>query len=340
MGLLDTKTRFIDTILTEEGRRQLANGKLRAEFYSFSDSGVFYNLDTLSGSGDIGKRIALEVSSLPQDSVTFEADDSGKLVPFKGSRIKTSNGKIVTFTTASSGSPLVKDAIKEIDGDQFSSGSDSLLKSSINNFNNLYIIGSPDLFNENRNEFKINTDNIEFVLLNDRPIPRSAIQKIDISHVESFFQDSKLSHIPNFNFLPPVNKSVPGSTEKTSLGIFANIGQTPYLQFEDLKSELINLENMGFHREVTFAETSLENNLICQLFELSNGEVSKLDIIDFGMFITDSQITDNELEIAKRNGRELQLEKQTKHVFFAGKVFTDKKGTHNFLNLFVLIFEG
>ena len=43
MGILDNKTRFIDLVITQEGKRQIASGKLRAEFASISDTATFYS---------------------------------------------------------------------------------------------------------------------------------------------------------------------------------------------------------------------------------------------------------------------------------------------------------
>ena len=36
-AILDPKTRFFDTYLTKEGRRQLSSGELRMRYVSFSD---------------------------------------------------------------------------------------------------------------------------------------------------------------------------------------------------------------------------------------------------------------------------------------------------------------
>jgi len=43
MGILDKKTRFIDLVITQEGKRQIAAGKLRAELASLSDGTAFYD---------------------------------------------------------------------------------------------------------------------------------------------------------------------------------------------------------------------------------------------------------------------------------------------------------
>jgi hypothetical protein len=342
-GILDQKTRIFDTIVTLEGRRQIATGKLRAEYFSFTDAGAFYNQDTLSGSDDAGRRITFEASSLPQDQIAFEADDSGRLVPFRGSTVPVSNGKIVTFITGVSGS--VRNEVAEVDGDQFSSEANRLLDASLTNFNKLYIIGSPDLFDENRNEFLVSKEKIKFDITNGRPISNNHIQTLNINHIESFFQDKRLSHVPNFQYLPPVNKARPGTRQHRPLGYYARLGQQPYFEFANLGYELNQLKQTGYEEVIEFTETSKTNNLMCQLFELSDGEVVKLDVIDFGIFHVGSepfsaqQVTEEELYEAKREGRELDLERQTKHVFFAGKIFKDSRGTHTFVNMFTLVFE-
>jgi hypothetical protein len=80
-GILDPKSRIMDVLLTEEGRRQLANGSIRIEYASFSDSSTFYEMDILSGSSDPSNRLFFECSSSPYDQITFETDDGGLLNP-------------------------------------------------------------------------------------------------------------------------------------------------------------------------------------------------------------------------------------------------------------------
>jgi hypothetical protein len=41
-GILNTKQRIMDTILTQEGKRQLASGELRLNFITFTDNATFY----------------------------------------------------------------------------------------------------------------------------------------------------------------------------------------------------------------------------------------------------------------------------------------------------------
>ena len=79
MGILDKKTRFIDLVITQEGKRQIASGQLRAEFASLSDCNAFYDSGSVD---DVSDRIYFEVMERPENSIVMEKDDSGRLIPF------------------------------------------------------------------------------------------------------------------------------------------------------------------------------------------------------------------------------------------------------------------
>lgn len=320
MGILDPKTRIFDTFLTVQGREQLAQGKFRAEYYSFSDSGALYLEDTLvSGSLGVTDRFCLEAGSLPQDQVSFEADDAGHLIAgraldqvYSGSGFRYIQGK---------GGTLVGDGTK-VTSLGFASLAGRLLDSSIRNWENLMVLGSPDQFDDRFDEFLVSTPNLKFDIVNDRPISQDSVQSIGINEVESLWQDKRLSHIPNFKFLPPVNRSRIGFQERALLGRFQNTRQLEIQSWQDLEPELSRLDAIGYRREVSFVETSRDNNLFCQFFELNSGQIIKLDIIDFGEFsVPDDQ--DN----------------PARHVFFVGKVFQDDYGTSTFVNLFTLVWR-
>ena len=72
-AILDPKTRFFDTFLTKEGRRQLGSGELRMRYVSFSDRATTYD--------DAGDRVIyskdgsvfFEAMSKPQDQIIHES---------------------------------------------------------------------------------------------------------------------------------------------------------------------------------------------------------------------------------------------------------------------------
>jgi len=312
-GILDSKTRIFDTFVTQEGRRQFASGKMKAEFYSFTDGFSIYKTDTINTGSALDEtyRICFEATSLPQDQVTFEADDSGKLSAFRGSGVNILAGQIF------SGS-----AVQLITGSEFASFSGNLLGSaSIDAFSRLRILGSPDFFEQRFNEFLIGNDTFSFTISDNLPISSSAMQKGNIDQIESLFMDKRLSHVPNFKYLPPVNRARIGAAT-SSLGVFPSLGQAPIITNADLENELLYSRQTGFQETVTFLQTSKENNLVCQMFEMSGDAIVKLDVVDFGMFSVPND-----------------QEHPTKHVFFVGKVYRDSTGTSTFVNMFTLVFS-
>ncbi len=314
-GILNQKERIFDTILTVEGRKQIAQGTLKAEYVSFTDGGTFYKLDTIiSGGLDVTDRIQLEATSLPQDTIAIEADDSGRLTgfPISGStRFTIRSGQILSASS--------ENETTTVTGSQFASLSTVLLSSSIDNFKKLYILTSPDPVDNRERSFIVGPKTKEFIITPTRPFDVTSIATAQIDHVESFFQDKRLSHLPNYQFLPPVNKARLGTSAHSPLGEFISLNQQPILTFEDVKMEISGAEKQGFVETFRFTETSKESNVVGQFFELSAGQMVKLDVIDFGSFVDENR--------------------GTKHVFFAGKVYEDSMGTHTFVSLFTIIFE-
>jgi len=316
MGILDGKSRIIDTILTQEGRRQVAQGDIRATYVSFTDSSAIYNTDTLvSGGLEASNRFVLEAGNLIHDQVTMEADDSGLLQTFAindSGRYAIRQGQVLSSSAGGVVAPVT--------GSQFSSLAESLLESSINNFRNLYILQSPDPTDDREKTFLIGPESVSFAITPTNPVPTGGMKEASIDNIESLFYDEKLSHIPNFAFLPPVNAAgEAGNLQVTSLGEYTNLNQESITTYDQILEEIDDMTLKGYGSSVKFIETSRANNLVCQFFELSNGVMSKLDVIDFG-------------EFPSPNG--------TKHVFFAGKVFVDSLGSTTFINLFTLVFES
>lgn len=321
----------------------MAAGKLKAEFYSFTDQGAFYVQDTsVSASLDGTRRVYLEANSLPQDMITFESDDAGKLVNFRGSSTLVRNGQILTQVTSgldADGSNGAGKTYLPAQDNVFASMADGLLSSSLDSYAKNYIIGSPDVFDENITSFQVGSNLIQFSVSDASPIPPQEHQVANIDHVDGLFVDSRLSHLPNFKYLPPINKYRPGDTTVSLLGNYPNLNQRPQLTFADVELGVEEAESRGFSSEIRFEETSKVNNLVCQVFEIGDNEVVKLDVIDFGLF----NLAGEDLTLSERKRQEKDPRKAptlSKHVFFVGKIFTDSVGMNKFINLFTIIFEG
>lgn len=316
MGILSPVDRIFDTIITEEGKKQIASGKLKAEFYSFSDASSFYKRsDTLvSGSQDMLGRLSFECSNLPQDLITIEVDDSGKL---KVKELQNLSGSTLTMLNGQIYSGSYGDVNKT---QVTSSYVFSLLENTLDNFNKQMLLGTSTLYEDKPKQFLVFPKDFRFQYNSNNPIPSwNSVGNLD--NIESLFSDRKLSHIPNYKFLPPINKKRPNGSF-VSLGTFINPSQQPILEFNDLKNELLDLERKGMKQEISFVETSLHNRIVSQFFEIDEISNAKLDVIDFGIF----PVLENNTTVFK-------------HVFFVGKLFVDNNNSNTFVNMFTMVWE-
>jgi len=302
-GLLDSKKRILDTIITNEGRRQLARGRLRIRFATFTDQDAYYESDPASGSTDASQRPHLEAFNRPQDTLTFESDDVGDLIRAPGGDFGVQNGKILipseNYQTFLSGSESLEYV-------------DDLFASSSNAYTQLYAISS-EQFDEDNNTFSIDRESVNFSVTNEMfSAPNTSFVTVD--DAASLFQDIRMTQARNFMFMPPINKSSPGRTG----GILANynrIDQGDSLTYEQIMAELKDSENVT----INFNSTSYENNLVMQMFDVRQDSVKKLDVIDYGEFI---------------------IENSSKHVYFIGRILKDSRGSATFINIFTLVTES
>jgi len=353
-GILDSKTRFIDMIVTQEGKRQISTGRLRAEYASISDDQTFY--DPLEVD-DVSNRIFFQAMGSHNEVIVLEKDDSGRLIEFNFSPTGSIVGNDIFDKDATATNRLKLSAVT---GSAFSSTSESLLKSFTDHFKSLQILSTFEDLPEN-NEFELSTERINFSISNSVPFPLGPDrEKINVNDAEPFFLDSRLTHLPNFSFLPPVNidgsnygsyddiRSLKRETLediKKSLGASSfneipedgllsslkaqslsgyrtdKIGEFDVLNRNTLESPYLN--SIKEFKTVYFSKTSRDNNLVIQIFEDGPDSVlNKLDIIDAGSF-NDSR---NNFYSEKR-------------VFYVGKVYFDDFNTPTFINIFTIIFE-
>lgn len=316
-GILDSKTRIMDTIVTLEGRRQIANGKLQIEYVSFTDSATFYDPDVINGSADVTTRLYFEQCHLPQDQITFEADDSGKLKPFKNNQAINAAyaGQILS---SSSGSKL-----EYLSGSGFASA-EALIASSLSNFKNLQALTTKDYVFDDGG-FEIGPSNITFKRSNHSPVDIS-YQTRSLSELDSLFNDKHLSREKNFKYLPPINKienktisrKDPVAITANKIGNYPNDHTIPEYSPLLLEKDLKLIENLGFLKKITFDPASLTNNIVAQMFEINSNEINKLDVIDYGSY---------------------QYLDSIKHAYFVGKVLIDDNGCQTFVKMFTLVFE-
>lgn len=351
MGILDKKTRFIDLVVTQEGKRQIAAGKLRAEFASLSDCNAFYDK---GHKDDISQRLYFEVMERPENSIVLEKDDSGKLINFNFSPTGSIVGNNIFLKDTSVAQKLSFGAVT---GSDFEVGQNSVLDSSLRHFKQNYFIGTNDSLDNNK--FELNTSEMTFVINNRQPFGGSPYQEtINVNNAEPFFLDPKLTHLPNFKFLPPRN------TDGSNYGNYTDIRSTSRETWPQIKERLgaqifdeaeipvdddndikKNLAGRGRKKsrkllvdgklpviippkkeskDIRFIKTSSENNLLMQIFEDADGAtMNKLDIVDAGVFTDDQD----------KNGR------YQKRVFYVGKTFMDDFNTPTFVNIFTIVMD-
>lgn len=334
-GILDSKTRILDTFITQEGRRQMAMGDLRIEFVTLTDDATYYKADIASGSADATRRIFLEACNLPQDQITFEANDAGRLNPFKNLQgIDVRDGRIVSSSiTPSSGTLLSgsNENLTQLTGSAFTSQAESLLGSTIENFNELRILGTKGrLLDDER--FEVSENSLTFNITDERPIPKNLREYNHLTRLEGLFSDPRLSRVTNFKYLPPINKNSDKTIDTTDpvaipdelkIAEFRPWGLVDPLDIDEIVRELAYYEQTGYMRELRFDPTSRNNTLVGQFFEMTNNSMRKLDVIDYGRHAWQ----DNTDRL------------RWWHVFFVGKVLTDDNGDDTFIHLFTLVFK-
>jgi hypothetical protein len=335
-GILDSKSRVLDIVITSEGKRQIAAGKLIPRFISFSDGRSFYESDAVSGSSDASDRIYFEAFSQKRDIITLESDDSGQLVRYDGGPLTLNSDALFTrvFSGTRKGENILVSGSAE-----FASLSRDLLSGTLKNFNKLDVIGDeiPDVEDE---EFRLTKDRIDLNISQFTPIKSTEKTSAYVDEIEPLFLDKRIGHVVNFAFLPPTNAPLPtrrssGRPVRTPLGQYSDLRQFPNMGFNDILDELQGRSKKSHGRSVKkngsakpvdviqFDNTSEDNNLVIQIFE-SNGNQStlkKLDIINFGEFRT--------------NG----FKKSSQSVYFAGKIFLTKTGIPTFVNIFTIVID-
>ena len=356
-GILNKKTRLIDLVVTELGRKAIAKERFNLQFASFTDKDCFYSATDLNLSGAKNAtnedRIYLEANTKSDiDQIVLTTDDSGLL--FINSQNLTS-GTSVIGNKIFEENPEKKSLSQFITGTVFNSASNQIIKTSIKNFEKNRFLGTKTDFNEG-NDFVVSTvDNKNFFnMTNSSPFLLGVTNKITTTdNADPLLFDNKLAHFKNFQYLPPVN------TDGSSYGQWQDLRSTTRTTFKDIKNSL-RIQNLGYDYlqqndtvineigyenlqalnrkplaslgtniskeriEAYFEKSSTLSNVITQIYEkdATTGKLNKLEIVDAGEFIDDED-----------------SENKIKRVFYVGKVVRDNNGFATFLNVFTVIWD-
>lgn len=365
-GILNKKSRIMDVIVTREGRRQMADGNLRATFASFTDRNSFYEADVSSGSTDPTDRLYFEAFATDRDKIIFEKDDSGRLIgelPISDLTISGDN----IFQQNSAGEFLL------VTGSVFATEVQSIITSSIFNFDSQKIIGSEKGDEFNPKTFDVSRNVIHFDINNYAPFGGSPTDYvIDVNALTPLFFDKKMANQFQFKFLPPVhpngapvaNFNDVGSPNRLGVSnslvdngsnvLYANIRddqrdesleqmfdqEDVFDAFTQGASAIYGANNQNNeipiqYETINMLNTSDENNLFCQVFEVTtnstNKKLIKLDVVNAINFTIDT----NESHPMFKS----QRYHEEKNVYYVGKVFEDDFGVPSFVRIFTMVFD-
>lgn len=292
-GILDQKSRVIDTIITEEGKRQLINGGMKIRFASFSDAGMIYR-----NSGGIFEKpditLGLESFSTRNDYIFPYTDESGKVPKFITSEYSITGSESLLFSRELTETP-------------------SQISNIIRAFKNQQLISNKEIVRP-ENRLGIYPESSTFYIRDERPF-KGEPEITRLEDADSLFADKRLSRVPNFKYLPPVQVTNTNATSK--LGEYVNLSEKNDLDPDSLKSNLDNLD----YQEFTFSKYTDSNDLVVQMFEQASGaEFQKLDIIKYGRV-------------------HFKDEKKPHDVYFIGKVYMDSFDFSTFINIFTVLIQ-
>jgi len=314
-GILDSKQRIMDILITDEGKRQASQGELRIHYATFTDRHAFYReapgTDSVVDDGSV--RLYFEAASRQQDQIVIESTEIGIIKPFKTSDFDLAG------TNIASGSLSQAAGISNVflTGSQFTGKANEIVSDITKNFTEQQILGQYDPFAETSG-FEISPIKGLFTVSDSSPIPEnSGIKVASLDSVESLFQDRRLSHMPNFKYLPPKNRPRAGEERGRPVGNYVNWSQAEFLSLQELMDSL----NGKDYVDIEFTDTSRDNNILVQPFEFRPDSIQKLAIIDFGEFPDEDPYSPG------------------KRVFFLGKMYHDSYGAATFVNLFTVIMD-
>ena len=311
-GILNSKTRVIDFIITDQGREQAAQGELQIKYASFTDRDTFYSEDLGGVAQAADSRIFFEASSRPQDMIVVERAPGGSMKPFRTADFDLVGTNVVTGSF-SYADPNVSTLLT---GSQFPDLSEKIVDNVTQNFTDQMFIGQTDPFADST-DFLLSQEEVTFTITDSTPIEQGKIKEASISAIESLFQDRRLSHLPNYKYMPPRNPPQLGEGTGRLLGRYANLNQANHMTLQELQSELKGKPWV----DIKFIDTSRDNNIIIQPFEFRHEGIEKLVIIDFGEFPDEDPTSPG------------------KRVFFLGKMMTDHFGSTTFVNMFTVILD-
>lgn len=186
-GILDSKTRIIDFVLTDAGKQQLRDGRLRTEFASYTDLHTFYE-GTEGVADDASGRLLLEAFRRVQDRITPEALPNGRLLNFQQGDLRLFDSGILSGTAGQVFDPVVASA-----------AFNRFLSGSADNFSQNRVLSERDEFGTGAG-FSVSRPNVS--LPNDVQTLESPVS-IALASIPPLQFDKRFAGITNYAYRPP-----------------------------------------------------------------------------------------------------------------------------------------
>ena len=259
-GLLDPKTRVLDTIITPEGRRQMFSGGMRIAYATFSDIGFSYDEDQNEVFVPGSINFNLESFSTSHDTIFPITNDYGQMLEYAGdSTSLTPTGKILIYDGSSNENSgmLIAQTVSE-----------SLKKQQI--------VSTLDVIRRDEG-LSANLSNIKFYITADKPFDGEP-NISSITDADSLFADKRLSKLPNFKFLPPRQNPGDDASQSIELGKYTSFAESNDIEDGNFFVGLNDLEE----QVLEFSRLTEFNDIAIQLYETTGSIAKKLDIIKYG----------------------------------------------------------
>ena len=301
-GILNSKQRIMDVLVTSNGRRQIADGTFKIEYASFSDHGVFYRNDGAGVADDAGSRIMFESYASNSDVIIPEINSHNAV------SMDTSSGKTIIdgSVVAAEGASHLQSVFLSGSVDVFSSSID-VIQSAIENFDRLQVIGTKNTGTPSE-YFNLSTNEITFS-------PPTDLISMNIDSIPAMWASEISNSQPQFKYMAPVYES---HGNEYPMATYTKLTSEPTRNFSDLKT---NLETSAHEsREIDISTSDGVTNLLIQCFEIEGAEIKKLAMINYGSYFDDSGVYQGS-------------------IYHLGKLYRDSQNIPKFIRLMSVLFE-
>ena len=318
-GFLDPKSRVLDAIITPTGRSKMLNGGLDIRFVSFTDISQLYDKDANGIYVERPAKLNTEAVSTPNDEIFQTTDDNGKIKSY--ATIEKTDDEYESFILEALGpnwtakeysSGFIEESVGlETNELNYHKLSYDYITTVQDSFKNQYIIKTVDKSKIDTG-FRVEPTLLNYEIIEGRPFSTEP-DISTISDADSLFADKRLSTVPNFKYLPPVQREN-SLSNYINFGNYANFSEQNDIGEFTFEQNLKNLENY----ELKFSKYTENNDLVIQIFESKNGKNTKLDVINYGKFL-------------------LNPGEKLKDLYFVGKLYFDEFEVPTFINIFTLV---